>query len=143
VKVGRSVVEVDVGATKKAYARLSTPGPEECGCSYCRNWAATREIVYTAEVKEFLESMGITPGYETEVWEAPSDNDRHYYSGWYPFVGDIMELDEEHERIGQVEFWVSRNLSYSVPWVSGDRVHEVHFSAVVDWIIGEPPETEP
>lgn len=143
MKVGGSEIDVDVDATREAYERLNIPGPEECGCSYCRNWIAARKFVYSTDVVAFLESMGIASGYETEVWEASWDDGRHYYGGWYPFVGLVTVLDEDHEKIGEVDFWVSRGVSYGVPWIGSDKVNEIHFSTVIGWLLDESPKTEP
>jgi len=35
--VGGYVIEHDRAATVAAYSRIVIPGPEECGCWYCRN----------------------------------------------------------------------------------------------------------
>jgi len=144
VSVGKSEVDVDVDGTRAAYAKLSVPGPEECGCGYCRNWAAQRETTYPEGAKRLLESMGVKPGYETEVWEVPSRDGRHYYSGWYPFIGSVVAKSDERAEIGGraemggMELWVLEGLSYRVPWLPAEGVNEIHFCAIIGWTIEEP-----
>ena len=143
ISIGNNTVDVDVAATKAAYAKFSIPGPEECGCSYCRNWVSQRTKTYPAAVKNLLQRMGIKAGYETEIWEVPSEDNRHYYSGWYPFIGEIIEKSESRETIDGMEVWVSEGLSYNVPWMPVGKTQELHFSVVIDWVLDEPPDAEP
>jgi hypothetical protein len=143
INIGQSLIEVDSDATREAYRKLLHAGPEECGCSYCRNWVAARPQVYGEEISALLESMGIRPGYETEVWEVPWDDGRHYYGGWYPFIGSVLTRHEAPAQLGKLELTVSPGLSYDLPWIQADRAQELHFSAVIDWLLSEPPETEP
>jgi len=143
ISIGNTKIDVDVEATRLAYAKMNTSGPEECGCSFCRNWAAQREAAYPASVRELLEAMGIRFGFETEVWDCQWDNHRRYCSGWYPFVGRIIHESEEPTDMDGMEIFAAKGLSYSAPWFPAEDVHEIHFSTVVDWILNEPAEIDP
>ncbi len=80
----------DVAATAAAYAAIQLPGPEECGCWYCRNWVASRDRLATPEVRELLDRLGVPADGEIEVWEVPADaSGRHLYGGWYMTVGVV------------------------------------------------------
>jgi hypothetical protein len=136
VSIGKSEVDVDVDGTRAAYAKLSVPRPESCGCGYCRNWAAQRGTTYPEGVKKLLESMGIKPGYETEVWAISWESGRHFYCGWYTFIGSVSAKSDERAEIGGMELWVSEGSR--VPWLPWEGASEIHFSTVIGWTIEEP-----
>ncbi len=137
MSIGEIVLDVDVEATRHSYATIVTPGPEECGCAYCRNWLVQRESAYPQSVRELLIQMGIRFGFETEVWDVPSADYRRFCSGWYPFIGHIVKK-AENQKIEDMEVWISEGLSYSVPWLVSNNAHELHFSTIVDWILNGP-----
>ncbi len=59
----------DAEATAAAYAAARPVGSEACGCLYCRNFIAARELAYPAELKSFAETVGVSPLTESEIWE--------------------------------------------------------------------------
>ena len=142
IALGKTEIEVDVKATRLSYIRMTMPGPEECGCSYCRNWAAQRQTAYPSSVRSLFEEMGIRFGYETEVWDAPWDGGRRCCGGWYTFLGDIVTKSEDHVLFDDMELWLSEGVSYNVPWLEPGNGHEIHFYTTVDWVLDEPMEPE-
>jgi len=42
ITVGPYAITYDRSATIEAHSRIAAPGPELCGCWYCRNWAEGR-----------------------------------------------------------------------------------------------------
>ncbi|MFT3915332.1 MAG: hypothetical protein QM704_14795 [Anaeromyxobacteraceae bacterium] len=96
LKFDRWTLHVDPVATALAYESIS-PGPEDCGCDECRNFAAQRERIYPREFLELCARLGIPPGKEGEVYGCGGGQDgRHFYGGWFHFVGSVenrAELD--------------------------------------------------
>ena len=86
--------------------------------------------------------MGIKPGYEEEIWEAPGPKGQSLYGGWYPFIGNIIHLDDKHKDIDHMEFWVSGGWAYSLPWISSQNAQELNFSTEIEWILDEPREPD-
>ena len=84
------VVRSEPELTAEAYALTETGGAECCGCEECFNFAAARHLVYTPEVLELLEMLGIDPLLEGEVRHdgavAPG---RHAYTVSFFVVGEI------------------------------------------------------
>jgi hypothetical protein len=88
---------VDREATLQAYSAVAKGGPDECGCLYCRNFVAARELVYPGEFRALLERLGIDYRKESEVWEVSPDKSRiRFYSGLFHFIGAIASGDR-HE----------------------------------------------
>jgi hypothetical protein len=84
------VVHSEPDLTREAYALMESGSAEECGCEECFNFAAARHLVYTPEVLELLELLGIDPLLEAEVRHdgavAPG---RHAYTVSFFVVGEI------------------------------------------------------
>lgn len=82
----------DMESTKVRYAGLTTGAPEQCGCEPCRNFAAQRTEVYPAAVLELFGNLGIAANREADVSHfARLARGRHFYAGWFHFVGAILE----------------------------------------------------
>ena len=84
------VVRSEPELTAEAYALTETGGAECCGCEECFNFAAARHLIYTPEVLELFELLGIDPLLEAEVRHdgavAPG---RHAYTVSFFVVGEI------------------------------------------------------
>ena len=84
------VVRSEPELTAEAYALPETGGAECCGCEECFNFAAARHLVYTPEVLELLELLGIDPLLEADVCHdvrlAPG---RHAYTVSFFIIGEI------------------------------------------------------
>ena len=72
VALRKWVVRSEPELTREAYALIESGGAECCGCEECFNFAAARHLVYTPELLELLETLGIDPLLEAEV-VAPRD----------------------------------------------------------------------
>jgi len=83
-------VDTDPDLTREAYALLECGGAESCGCEACFNFAATRHLVYSAEVIEFLEWLGIDPQFEAFArYDMPLTDGEHGYTVSFFLVGRI------------------------------------------------------
>jgi len=84
------VVRSEPELTAEAYALTESGGAETCGCEECFNFAAGRHLVYTPEVLELLDRLGIDPLLEADVRHdgrlAPG---RHAYTVSFYVVGEI------------------------------------------------------
>jgi hypothetical protein len=136
LEIGGYVLEYDREAT--AAARIAVPGPEACGCWYCRNWVAGRERLVPASVVDLLTRLGAPLAGEIEVWEVPDEQHPHLYGGWYMLVGRVVSRPAEGVREFAMDGWQlswSSGSSYEVPQFAGQEVCELHFlSAVGDFI---------
>src|SRR5437870_13890008 len=96
LQIGGYEIEFDRDATAACYARIGTPGPEACGCAYCRNWVAAREHILPPEFRHLLSQVGVPANGETDVWEVPGETQAHFYGGWYFVVGRILSGERGH-----------------------------------------------
>jgi hypothetical protein len=127
-------------ATAAAYARIETPGPEECACWFCRNWVAARDEVVRPEIRAWLQRFGIPSNGEIEVWEVPGISKRHAYGGWYMVVGHIDSKPEPPEREFDLQGWrlsFSAGPSYAVQAFADLAVFEIHFFTDVGLFLDE------
>jgi len=98
------IAEVDVEATKRAYASGGPGASAECGCSECANFAAAREAgyIYPAKVARLLEDMGVDLTRESEVFvESPAHRGSLVYGGWFNIAGELLEGPDEAVEIEQ------------------------------------------
>jgi hypothetical protein len=80
----------DRQATEDAYAREGTGNSAHCTCNGCRNFVVARCDVYPKAFLTLLDSLGIHPAKDGEVYH----NGRlspgiHHYGGWFHFVGTL------------------------------------------------------
>ena len=86
-------IEVDVEATRRAYADIIQSDAQECGCSMCRNFIAQRNAAYSPDVLQFFKQVGIDAAKEIHlscINEAP---DRHLYLISHCFIGTVQPDD--------------------------------------------------
>lgn len=144
LSIGGYEIEFDQAATAGCYAAIPVPGPEACGCAYCRNWVAAREQVLPSKLKDILSQLGIPSDGEIEVWEAPAESRPHLYGGWYLFVGRVVsgEIGQEFTIDGfRLSFAVNR--SYAVAAFAWQQVCELVFITEIDEFLPEAEYTSP
>src|SRR5262245_24273794 len=61
--------EVDVDATRAAYAQIARGDAETCACSRCRNYVAVRDRAFPPAVLQFLEAIGVDPTKEADLMD--------------------------------------------------------------------------
>jgi len=87
---GHWVYTADRDATIEAYSQIERGGADRCDCAWCRNFRKVRPQVFPSEFLALLGVLGIDPNKDAEVYHiarlAPG---RHYYGGWYHFVGNF------------------------------------------------------
>lgn len=90
VSLQKWAVDNEPDLTREVYAQIECGGAEDCGCEACFNFAATRHLVYSAEVIEFLEWLGIDPSLEAFArYDMPLEDGAHGYTVSFFLVGRI------------------------------------------------------
>jgi hypothetical protein len=90
IELDKWSVRSDPEITREAYALLDSGGAESCGCEACFNFAATRHLVYSADVIELFESLGIDPLLEAQVsHDGGRGEETHAYTAYFFLVGEI------------------------------------------------------
>ena len=148
VRVSNWVVEVDPIETSRAHAARPKGSPESCDCLHCRNFVAARPTVYPVEFTELLDVLGVPADRESEIWHggevAPG---RHFYGGWFHFVGTVIEGQDCLLDNGSIELTklsssfsvgVTRRPGLVPETFSTSKVVQLEFSAEVPWVLDEP-----
>jgi hypothetical protein len=149
LEYGRWTLSIDPAATKAAYAKVISGGPEECGCEPCLNFAAQRHEIYSPAVIALFESLGIQSNREVEVYHmARLESGKHLYGGWFHFVGTIVSGAEAAKQISE-NTW-RRDLEiesedFSLGFISrvelvrepfkGLQLVQLEFTSHVPWIL--------
>lgn len=90
LEIGSIRCAVDAEATRRVHALLASGGAERCGCLYCRNFAAARELMFPLPLQHALQSAGIDWRKESEaVHYGRLDDSGHHYQVWINFVGSV------------------------------------------------------
>lgn len=137
----------EVDETKKAYSSDLSTGAEACTCLYCRNLVAQREIEYPLELCEFLESVGVNPYKEAEVWSVgPSENGYFFSAGWWHFIAEVEEEGDSEFIMNQNTEGKSRNWYLTIE--SGETkmkckalpespIVQIEYCADLPWVLSE------
>ena len=151
IKFGRWIVEVDASTTRLCYERILSGSPEGCTCDPCRNFAARRGNIYPHRVKELLGQLGIDWHKEAEICHYGRLSEGiHFYSGWFHFVGRVLEGADAWAAKGTADFepvsedfalGFSRKKDLLADSFDGYEVVQVEFTARTPWSI-DAPEVE-
>jgi hypothetical protein len=68
MQIGDQTIGYDRDRTAAIYGSLRGFA-ENCGCIFCRNFAAQRNVVYPAPFKTLLEQLGIDANKEGEIFD--------------------------------------------------------------------------
>jgi hypothetical protein len=107
IKIGDQLVRFDRSCTEQGYAHIATPGPEECGCSMCRNFIVQRSTAFPESFLALLHRLGIDHAKEGEVYYlGPGKQDKRLYGGWFFFCGELVEVGEQQTSIDGISYSV-------------------------------------
>jgi hypothetical protein len=139
---GHWVYTADRDATIEAYSQIERGGADRCDCAWCRNFRKVRPQVFPSEFLALLGVLGIDPNKDAEVYHiARPAPGRHYYGGWYHFVGNLDETGDFppiHFGTGFTT-WMSQAAAPRLPSLKGLPVVELAFSCeTVPWLLDEP-----
>ena len=133
------VLECDVAATQAAYEQITLGDSETCRCIYCRNFIASRLLVYPPAALSIYEQLGIAPHREAETYEAGRvDGGLHLYAGWHHFIRRIKE-----DPCSGFELTKDFSICFLEGRSCAERVFDpyplvqVEFSVVVPWLLPE------
>lgn len=155
VALNKWAIDSEPDLTREAYALIECGGAEDCGCEACFNFAATRHLVYSPEVLEFLEWLGIDP-----LLEAEARHDQrlacgdHAYTVCFYLVGRIASgpatpvarrgrsLRESFESAGDVQVGFCADASGAPEAFQGLPVVCLELRVVAPWVANGPEPTE-
>ncbi len=134
---------VQAERTTQAYAASVRRGAGECSCAYCRNLVAQRAREYPRELVQFLQSVGVDPFKEAEVWEAgPLQGGYTYNAGWWHFIGEVevngQPVEMETEPNGRAKEWnllfLAGKSDLKLETLPASPLVQVEFSAKLPWV---------
>jgi len=109
---------------------------------------AARPAVYPVEFTQLLSVLGIATDRESEIWHggevAPG---RHFYGGWFHFVGEVTEGPDCLRDSGSIELaelssgfsvGLTQRLGLVPDTFATSNVVQLEFSAEVPWVLDEP-----
>ncbi len=144
-------VDTEPDLTREAYAQIDCGGAEDCGCEACFNFATARHLVYSAEVLEFLEWLGIDPLLEASArHEARLATGDHTYTVSFYLVGRISQgpatpvarrrgvVCESFERAGDVEVGFCADASEAPDAFRGLPCVCLEMRVVAPWVANDP-----
>jgi hypothetical protein len=134
--------DCDREATRAAYAKAELGGSVACGCNGCRNFVLARSQAFPAQFVALLESLGIDPYKDGEVYHnarlAPG---RHDYGGWFHFVGQLYETGDfpAVDFGGGFTVSVCRTCAPALSTLQNLPTVQIEFHAdAVPWMLDEP-----
>ncbi len=146
VEVGEWILEVDVEATRRAYAGIATGDPETCGCHFCRNFMVQRDAAYPAAARSLYTQLGIDYEREAETTEsgtAPTGPGR-LYLGWHHFIGTVRRPAERAVELApHFEVWFHEARLCADKVFDGKPLVQVEFSTIIPRSLPEDPDAHP
>jgi hypothetical protein len=141
LQVGDQVIRFDRDRTREAYSSMKGGDAERCGCSYCRNFAAQRSIVYPQVFHSLLDQLGIDPEKEGEVYESGPEGALRIYGGWLYFAGELVSSGERMtETDSGFQYWFADAKNLPKPVADfGPRVLGVEFLTRLPWVLPDQP----
>lgn len=101
-------IEVEVDATRAAYAAILQGDAASCPCDMCRNFVAQRGAIYPAAILGFFDRLGIDPDKELTNSSFTTSPGKHVYSVSHCFVGLVQpdalraDYDARDKRISEI-----------------------------------------
>jgi hypothetical protein len=142
LRLGDQLVRYDHDATVTAYREVPSGDAERCGCLYCRNFAAQRDLVYPQAFRALLDQLGIDLHKEGEAYEmGPAGEEFRLYGGWFYFVGELIEKGERQTELAQDFqcYFAPRTSLPSADACFGNRVAAIEFVTKAPWVLDESP----
>ena len=136
------VFDCAVDATRKAYAGITAGGVEECDCDACLNFLCQRQIAFPAEVLNLFKLVGVDFRRDAEFYHtARVVSGLHLYSGWFHFIGTILQNPEGPAKIDDsftIDFIVGRSLAAKT--FGDDPLVQIEVTVEVPWMLDNVPE---
>ena len=133
---------VDRDATAKAYAETPLGGADTCDCAWCRNFRLARDAVFPPAFLALLDDLGIDARKDGEVYACGMlGENRHFYGGWFHFVGQHHGPDDLPPVPLGPDFSASLTTAYAPrrPVFQDAQLVQLSFNAeAVPWLLDEP-----
>lgn len=144
LQLGDQTIRYDRDATAAIYGSLTHGFAEECGCLFCKNFAAQRDLAYPPSFRTLLEQLGIDPNKEGEAFEyGPVEDGCHLYGGWFYFVGELVKAGERNY-IAPDSHHFDSFFTSSHPGSQAFRsgpVLAIEFTTHAKWVLPESPDS--
>jgi hypothetical protein len=132
----------DRQATVDAYAREAVGNSAQCTCIGCRNFVAARFDVFPKAFSTLLDSLGIDPTKDGEVYHnGRLSPGKHHYGGWFHFIGTLDVIGD----FQPIEFGESFSVYFCsksapcLPALEDLPLVQVEFTAsAIAWCLPEP-----
>jgi hypothetical protein len=142
LRIGDQLIRYDREATIAAYSQVGQGGADRCSCSGCRNFALLRDKIYPDAFRELLDKLGIDPKKEGEAVHYGPKGNLHLYSGWFYFVGDVVEGGEGSSNASDgFQYWTGTAFPRP-PAVFGKTVAALEFMTQLPWVLDEPYDSK-
>ena len=144
LRIGDQTIRHDRAATAAVYASLKQGFAEECGCLFCKNFAAQRSLVYPASFRALLEQLGIDPNKEGEAFEyGPVEDGCHLYGGWFYFVGELVTAGERNCSAPDSHYfdYFFTTAHPSAQAFQGGSMLAVEFTTHIRWVLVESADS--
>ena len=138
---------IDASGTLAAYSQWKGRRAEDCSCAYCRNWIAQRDAECPAELRRFLEIVGVDPHKEAEVWQAgPLDGGYAFNSGWWHFIGQVEKkgpdtIQLEPQQLGKGKDWslsfFPEKVDLKISTLPNSPIIQIEFAVSLPWVLAE------
>jgi hypothetical protein len=109
---------------------------------------AQRAQEYPVELSSFLESVGVDPFKEAEVWEAgPLQDGYTFNAGWWHFIGTVVSAGESvihlnASPLGRAKDWqflfLPGQASLKLASLPGSPLIQAEFTVTLPWVLDEP-----
>ncbi len=162
-------IEYNQEANRRIYGKLEIGAGVSCDCSYCRNFALSREEVYPKEVLGLLSKLGIDYRKDAEVWDVPSDEEGiRIIGGWFHCVGNVLSgqnldsvqiikpkwyqifsnevkiVNDHYENIDDLfSIHLGKNDTPLKTQFQDQPIIQIAFQTKIPWLLDEPPEPGP
>jgi hypothetical protein len=145
LRIGDQTIRHDREATAAVYRTLDRTFTQECGCVFCRNFAAQRDIVYPAAFRALLEQLGIDPNKEGEAFEyGPVEDGLHLYGGWFYLVGELIAPGERNSFVPSTPPDIPFDFFFTTSGPAARAFHPrlaLEFTTRIKWMLEESPDS--
>lgn len=143
----------DVAHTVAIYAAAPMGSADACTCSMCKNYIASRAVVFPEEIKQLFVALGIDRNKESEISHYCRQADGlHHYGGWFHFKGIFTGPDcvapagETNSPVFAVitpNFSIGfRKESYITFFEDKENLVQVEFDVKIPWVLTDVEEAE-
>ena len=100
-------IEYDKTATQSLYDSIPIGSAEECLCADCVHFAKNRTKAFPLPFLEFLQTVGVDPQKEAEIYTLHDFNGDAVksYQGWFHLIGNILTDSGKEVKIGKNGFY--------------------------------------